>query len=512
MKSLKWRIAIVLLVLLASLYALFTKPVNFGLDLQGGTHLVLQIDVEKALKNEASAFMRDIKNLLVDKGIEVLKVKREGEEIAIKLIDPEKVSKAVDLISKDFGGTFKISVNGTEIMLSFKESFVSKEVDRLAEQALETIRNRIDELGVAEPVIVRNGRDRIIVELPGVKDPDRAKQIIGRVAKLEFMEVVDVADTKEELVQKQGGAIPEDCKVLPQDIKDKSGKVIGHRYYLVKKEPILTGAYLKNAYPSTDEYGMPAVSFELNGEGARIFSDYSGKHVGTRLAIVLDEKVQSAPVIRSRIGARGQITGQFTYQEAKDLSIVLRAGALPAPVRFIEETTVGPSLGKESVERGVKAGISGLVIVMIFMIFYYKFSGFVADLALGMNVILLWAALGSLGATLTLPGIAGYILTIGMAVDANVIIFERIKEELKKGRMLLSAVEAGFSTAWGTIIDANITTIAAAAVLFQFGTGPIKGFAVTLSLGILSSMFTAVFVTKVILDILVRYREKLFSI
>ncbi len=512
MKGLKVRIFIVLVALAASIYSLIANPVNFGLDLQGGTHLVLQIDIDKALENEASSFMRDIKSLLEDKGIEVLKIKRDGKRIILKLLDPDKVQETVNIIRKEFKDTFDVSVSGTEIDLSFKNAFILSEIDRLAEQALETIRNRIDELGVAEPVIVRNGRDRIIVELPGVKDPDRAKQIIGRVARLEFMEVVDVADSEDELIQKQGGAIPDDCKILPQDIKDKSGRVIGHRYYLVKKEPILTGAYLKNAYPSTDEYGMPAVSFELNGEGARIFSDYSGKHVGTRLAIVLDGKVQSAPVIRSRIGARGQITGQFTYQEAKDLSIVLRAGALPAPVKFIEETTVGPSLGKESVERGIKAGISGLIIVMLFMIAYYKFSGFIADVALGMNVILLWAALGSLGATLTLPGIAGYILTIGMAVDANVIIFERIKEELRKGRILLSAVEAGFSTAWGTIIDANITTIAAAAVLFQFGTGPIKGFAVTLSLGILSSMFTAVFVTKVILDILVKYKEKLFSI
>jgi len=511
MKSLKFRIAVVLIALFGSLYALFTKPVNFGLDLQGGTHLVLQVDIEKALQDEASSLMRDIRNSLLDKGVQVLSIERKGKDVYVKLLDPEDVRKAVKLIEDDFK-QFNVKVSGTDISLSFKRKFIADEVDRLAEQALETIRNRVDELGVAEPVIVRNGKDRIIVELPGVKDPDRAKKIIGRVAKLEFMEVVDVANSKDELIQKQGGKIPEDCKVLVQDLKNKEGKVVSHRYYLVKKEPILTGAYLKNAYPSTDEYGMPAVSFELNGEGARIFSDYSGKHVGTRLAIVLDDKVQSAPVIRSRIGARGQITGQFTYQEAKDLSIVLRAGALPAPVRFIEETTVGPSLGKESVERGVKSGIAGLILVMLFMIVYYRFSGFIADLALGMNVILLWAALGTLGATLTLPGIAGYILTIGMAVDANVIIFERIREELRKGRMLLSAVEAGFSTAWGTIVDANVTTIAAAAVLFQFGTGPIKGFAVTLSLGILSSMFTAVFVTKVILDVIVNYRQKLFSI
>jgi preprotein translocase subunit SecD len=257
---------------------------------------------------------------------------------------------------------------------------------------------------------------------------------------------------------------------------------------------------------------MPAVSFELNSEGARIFKAYTSKHVGTRLAIVLDGKVQSAPTIRSAIGARGQITGQFSYQEARDLSIVLRAGALPAPVKIIEETTVGPSLGKESIEKGIKAGVAGLILVILFMVVYYRLSGVIADLALLMNVCILWASLALLGATLTLPGIAGFILTIGMAVDANVIIFERIREELRKGRNLFSAVEAGFSRAWGTIIDANVTTLIAAAVLFQFGTGPIKGFAVTLSLGILSSMFTAVFVTKVLLDVIVKYKKNYFSI
>ncbi|RUM45248.1 MAG: protein translocase subunit SecD, partial [Desulfurobacterium sp.] len=460
------------------------------------------------------------------------------------------------MVKEDYGDMFKVSVSGKRILLEMKPSYVTKEVDRLAEQALETIRNRVDELGVAEPVIVRNGKDRIIVELPGIKNPERAKKVIGKVAKLEFKEVVDVARTPdelitklkgtippmstvvvkpspfgptfflvkggkeekievrnlEELVEKFGGEVPEDQQVLIQEIKNKEGKVVGYTFFIVKREPILTGAYLKDAYPSTDEYGMPAVSFELNSEGARIFKAYTSKHVGTRLAIVLDGKVQSAPTIRSAIGARGQITGQFSYQEARDLSIVLRAGALPAPVKIIEETTVGPSLGKESIEKGVKAGIAGLILVMLFMIVYYKLSGVIADLALLMNVSILWASLALLGATLTLPGIAGFILTIGMAVDANVIIFERIREELRKGRNLFSSVEAGFSRAWGTIIDANVTTLIAAAVLFQFGTGPIKGFAVTLSLGILSSMFTAVFVTKVLLDIVVKYKKSFFSI
>jgi len=556
MKKLKWKISFVVLILAGALYVVLTRPINLGLDLKGGTHLVLQIDVKKALEDEVSADLREIKRKLEDENVPVVSAKREGTRIVIKLLSENYVKQAVSTIREDYSGTFNVIVSGKEIVLSLKPSYKAKEIDRFAEQALETIRNRVDQLGVAEPVIVRNGKDRIIVELPGIKNPERAKKVIGKVANLEFKEVVDTARNVAELITKLGGTlpqgayvfsrpspkgivfyelkgkkeaelpyksvedlikgfggkIPEDEEVLLQEIKNKSGKVVGYNFFIVKREPILTGAYLKDAYPSRDETGMPAVSFVLKSEGARIFEDYTAKHIGTRLAIVLDGKVQSAPVIRSRIGARGQITGQFTYQEARDLSIVLRAGALPAPVKIVEETTVGPSLGKESVEKGIKAGIAGILIVMLFMLVYYKVSGFAADLALLMNVVLLWCLMVLLGATLTLPGIAGFILTVGMAVDANVIIFERIREELRKGRNLFSAVEAGFSKAWGTILDANVTTLIAAAVLFQFGTGPIKGFAVTLSLGILSSMFTAVFVTKVILDLIVNYKPKVFSV
>jgi len=556
MKNLKWKLIFVLLVLAGALYVALTKPINLGLDLRGGTHLVLQIDIEKALENEVSAALREIKRKLEEENVPIVSIKRDKTTIEIELLTGDEVNKAVSLIKEDYGEMFNVKVAGKKITLTLNPNYVSKEIDRLAEQALETIRNRVDELGVAEPVIVRSGKDRIIVELPGVKDPERAKKVIGKVANLEFKEVVDVARTPdelitklggtipqgatvivepsptgpkfylvkdgkreeirvksfEELVEKFGGKVPEEQQILIQEIKNKDGKVVGYNFFIVKREPILTGAYLKDAYPSRDEYGMPAVSFVLNSEGARIFENYTAKHIGTRLAIVLDNKVQSAPVIRSQIGARGQISGQFSYQEARDLSIVLRAGALPAPVKIIEETTVGPSLGKESVEKGVKAAVAGMVIVMLFMIIYYKTAGVIADLALLMNVLFLWALMALIGATLTLPGIAGFILTIGMAVDANVIIFERIREELRKGRNLFPAVEAGFGRAWGTILDANVTTLIAAAVLFQFGTGPIKGFAVTLSLGILTSMFTAVFVTKVLLDILVRYKPSLFRI
>lgn len=556
MKSLKLRIAIVLLVLLGAVYIALTKKVTLGLDLQGGTHLVLQVDTKKAIEDELSSVVRDIENALTSENIPVVSVDVKNQTATITLLEKDSIPQAVKIIKDNYKDMFNIETRGNTIILKLKKSYVSKEIDRLTEQALETIRNRVDELGVAEPVIVRNGKDRIIVELPGVKNPEHAKKVIGKVAKLELKEVVGVyrdptqlllalganlppnasivakpsptgpkfylvengretplkAKSLEEIVKQFGGKLPDTEQILYQEIKNKNNKVVGYTFYILKRMPIITGAYLKDAYPGRDQYGMPAVNFVLNSQGAKIFEQYTAKHIGTRLAIVLDNKVQSAPVIQSEIGARGQITGHFTYQEARDLAIVLRAGALPAPVKIIEETTVGPSLGKESIEKGIKAGVSGLIIVMIFMIFYYKLSGLVADLALLMNVILLWSAMAALGATLTLPGIAGFILTIGMSVDANVIIFERIREELRKGRNLFSAVEAGFSRAWGTVLDSNVTTLIAAAVLFQFGTGPIKGFAVTLSLGILSSMFTAVFVTKVILDIIVRYKPRIFSI
>ncbi len=512
MKSLKWRAALILAVLAAALYILATNKITLGLDLRGGSHLVLKVEAKKAVWDEISTYAEEIKQQLEDDDIPVLGITQKGDTLLVELLDPSLAAKAAKVIKKDYSNVFDVAVKNGNVLLKVKQSFVLNEENRVTEQALETIRNRIDQLGVAEPIIVKSGRERIIVELPGIKNPERAKKVIGKVAKLEFMEVVDVADSKKELLKKYGGHVPKGTVILPQEIRDKTGRVVQKRWFLLRKKPILTGAYLKDAYPSTDQYGMPAVSFELKKQGAKIFERYTASHIGTRLAIVLDNKVQSAPVIRSKIGAQGQITGQFTYEEAKELAIVLRAGALPAPVKIIEETTIGPTLGKESIQKGIQASVAGLIVVMLFMAFYYRVSGIVADIALFMNMILLLALLALLGATLTLPGIAGFILTIGMSVDANVLIFERIREELKKGRSLLSAVEVGFSEAWRTILDANVTTLASAAVLFQFGTGPVKGFAVTLSLGILCSLFTAVFVTKVIIDFIVKYKPSFFSV
>ena len=520
-KKLRWRILTVLIVAVFSIYTALTKKVNFGLDLQGGSHLVFEVEVNKALKDRVLTASRDAKNVLEKHDIPVISVETSNNQIEITLLDENNIKDGIKILEDEFKNAFQISSKNGKILMKLKESFIREETDRLCEQALETIRNRVDELGVAEPVIVRNNINRIIVELPGIKDPERAKRVIGKVAKLVFKEVVWAGSLKDLLIKLgiSTEEIPKDSKkllsFLNSKVKEDEEVLKGadsSTYYILKRIPILTGQYLKDAYPTRDEYGMPAVGFELNSKGGEIFYNYTKNNIGKRLAIVLDNKVQSAPTIRSAIRSRGQITGNFSFQEARELSIVLRAGALPAPVKLLEETTVGPSLGKESVEKGLKAGIAGFLAVVVFMIIYYKVAGLLAVTALRMHVLILWSFLALLGATLTLPGIAGFILTLGMAVDANVLIFERIKEELRKGRGILPSVESGFSNAWATILDANITTLIASAVLFQFGTGPIKGFAVTLSLGIVSSMFTAVFVSKVLLDILIRYKPLAFRV
>jgi len=367
------------------------------------------------------------------------------------------------------------------------------------DQAVETITNRIDQFGVAEPDIRPQGRDRILVQLPGIKDPKRAVDIIGKTALLEF-KLVDEDNSLEEALK---GTIPPGDEILYQ-IKGEPGsqKKIP---FLLKKRAVLTGEYLTDARVRIDsQYSEPYVSISFDSRGARLFEQITGANIKKRLAIVLDSAVNSAPVIQDKIsGGRAQITGRFTMEEARDLAIVLRAGALPAPVKIIEERTVGPSLGKDSIDNGLKSMITGGLIVILFMVFYYRFAGILADVALFLNIIFIAAGLAFFGATLTLPGIAGIILIIGMAIDANVLIFERVREELRLGKTPRAAVDGGYSKALVTILDANITTLIAALVLFQFGTGPVKGFAVTLSMGIIASLFTALFVTRVIFDYLI---------
>jgi len=409
-------------------------------------------------------------------------------ENLIKLRDP-----IVDKILK-LGLDLK---GGMHLVLEIEESKIPEgtTVEDAVLRAIEIIRNRVDQFGVSEPLIARQGKKWIVVQLPGIKDPRSALEIIGKTALLEFKLV-----NEEKLKDAIEGKIPEGYELLESEEGEK---------FLVKKEPEITGSYLKDARVRIGGvYNMPYVSLEFNKEGAKIFSKVTSENINRRLAIILDGVVKSAPVIRTRIpDGRAIIEGNFTMDEARNLAIVLRAGALPAPVKVIENRTIGPTLGSDSIRKGVNAALIGGVLVIIFMIIRYKLGGILADFALILDLFLLVSFLALLKATLTLPGVAGIILTIGMAVDANVLIYERIKEELRAGKTVRSAIDSGYDKAFHTIMDANITTLIAAIFLFQFGTGPIKGFAVTLTLGIIVSMFTAIFVTKTIWEIILGRRK-----
>lgn len=373
----------------------------------------------------------------------------------------------------------------------------SEDVKYAVDTAIEIIRNRIDQYGVVEPSITHQGEKRIVVDLPGVEDPQGAVELIGKTALLEFKLVDEKGDVSKALE----GDIPLDDEILYQYREGKSSP------YLIKKETLLTGSTIKDARVEINQWGQPYVALEFNSEGAKKFEEITGRHIGERLAIILDNAIQSAPVIKTRIpGGKAVIEGNFTMDEASKLRIVLKSGALPIPFSIIQNTTVGPSLGRDSIQKGLLSGIIGLLVVLVFMGLYYKKAGLIADLALLLNLLFILAALVALKATLTLPGIAGIILIIGMSIDANVIIFERIREELEKERAPRSALDAGYNKALRTILDANITTLITALILFQFGSGPIKGFATTLSIGILASLFTAIVVTRVIFNLLLAGR------
>ena len=403
-------------------------------------------------------------------------------------------------------------LGGMQLMLQVEKSGLKKETAKdVTDRALEIIRNRIDALGVAEPVIQKAGEDRILIQLPGVKDPERAIEIIGRTALLEFKLVNDDRGLLDKALS---GEVPDGYEVVYLVEKDERGISREGSPLLLKKEAELTGSGLKDAYVGIDNNGLPEVRLEFNRKGAGKFAKITGANIEKRLAIVLDGKVFSAPVIRDRIpGGKAQISGRFTMQEAKDLAIVLRAGALPAKLSIIQKRIVGPSLGRESIKKGTTSAILGAILVVLFMVIYYAASGMIANFALFLNVLIILAVLAFFKATLTLPGIAGIALTIGMAVDANVLIFERIREELKIRKMIRSSIDAGYEKALVTIVDSNLTTVIAGFVLFLFGTGPIKGFGLTLTIGILANIFTAVFVTKLIFDLICsRYKMERMSI
>jgi preprotein translocase subunit SecD len=515
-RKLMWRWVLIGVVTAAAVFFMWPpdKKIHLGLDLRGGIHLVLQVNTQDAVRAEVDDATERVRGDLTEKGFAPAMVTRLPDGTGFRLrLAPETPAKTLDKVIDDRLAEFKVD-RGVELTATLKPEVTRAIKDMAVRQGLETIRNRIDQFGVAEPVIQRQGieGDRIVVQLPGVDDPARVKDLIRATAFLEIKPVVSVAPTQEALLAASGGKVPEDAEVVSGDVEDMEGRVTGREYYLLKKASVVTGRDLRTARRSQDQYGQPAVSFTLNPEGATKFGAYTGAHIGDRMAIVLDNKVRSAPVIRGQISDSGIIEGNFTVQGAEDLALVLRAGALPASITYLEERTVGPSLGRDSVIRGLRAGLVGLVLVVAFMLFYYRGAGINADVALVLNAVLLLGAIGMFKATLTLPGIAGIILTIGMAVDSNVLIFERIREELALGKTVRNAIDLGFQRALSAIIDSNLTTIISALFLFQFGTGPIKGFAVTLTVGLTISMFTAVFVSRSIFEALLSRRAKVTTL
>ena len=471
-----------------------------GLDLQGGMHLVLSVDQEKALETHTQRLVSSVEEEFKKKNIAYGSAVRTGfDGMTVSYPDEKTRQEITKVVADEFGVFDAPTASDGKLFFRLAEKETKRLRDWALSQALETIRNRIDKFGVAEPVIQKQGDREIVVQLPGLKDPERAIQLIGKTAVLEFRLVDDSMDPYRAL----SVGPPPDSEILyqPKYIKEtgKTEKIP----FLIRKEVLLTGDSLSDARVAFDsQYNEPYVSLTFDSNGARIFERITSQNVGKRLAIVLDGNVHSAPSIREAIsGGRAQITGSFTYDEATDLAIVLRAGALPAPVNIEQNVTVGPTLGADSIKAGVQAAILGGILVLIFMLIYYKVSGFIADFAVFLNIVMLLGAMAWLNTTLTLPGIAGIILTMGMGVDSNVLIFERIKEELRSGRTPRSAVNAGYDHAWWTIVDSHVTTLITAAVLFQFGSGPIKGFAVSLSLGIMINLFTSLVGTKVAFDI-----------
>ncbi|GAK52078.1 protein-export membrane protein secD [Candidatus Moduliflexus flocculans] len=508
--DLQWKIPLVVILTALAIGALYYTPLNLGLDLQGGLHLILEVQADKVIEKELTRSKDALTSEFKKERLKVTAIEVEVPD-TLKITAPtaEEAEKLLAYIHKEFSNfEEKSGINGNVFSVQFKTQVTEYWKENAIKQALLTIRNRIDQYGVSEPIIQRQGKERIIVELPGVKDLQRAIELINVTAELRFQLVRDMAATEEQLLKRYNSKAPEGTVILPgvaeTDDTQPLAKDTPKAFYLVEKEAKVTGANLKDARVSKDEMGMSAVSFEFDREGAKLFSALTEANIGTQLAIVLDGKVQSAPVIRSKISSQGQITGNFTVEKATDLAIVLRAGALPAPMKILQNVSVGPSLGEDSIRSGKNAIMIGAGIVFLFMIAYYKFSGIIADVALVINLLLMMGALTYFGATLTLPGLAGIALTIGMAVDSNILIYERIKEEMRKGKTLRSAVENGFARAHVTIIDANLTTLLSGAILFQFGTGPIKGFAVTLSVGIITTLFTALIVSKVIFDLLLQ--------
>jgi preprotein translocase subunit SecD len=513
-KNLRWKLLVILAVTAIAVYAFYPprQKVRLGLDLKGGVHLVLRAHTDDALRLETDTSAERLRQRLRERGITVGSVQVvDASSFRVEGVPSDKDAEFRQVADDETAAAFNRASGVNAYTFSLRDPVALQLRREAVRQALQTIERRVNELGVAEPIVAEHGSagDQILVQLPGVTDVQRAKDIIRSTAVLELKLVEDgPAATREALLATRNNQLPPDLEVLAGTSEvSASGERPETVYYLVRKAAVVRGNDLRNARPTLDSNNQPAVNFQLSREGARKFGTATGENVGRRLAIILDGRVQSAPVINSRIDTDGIIEGSFTNQEVADLALKLRSGALPVNLTYLEERTVGPSLGADSIRAGVIASLGGMVLVAFFMLFYYKLTGINAIVSVLLNLVILLGFMAYIGATMTLPGVAGFILTIGMGVDSNVLIFERIKEELAAGKGVRAAVAAGFDRVFLTILDTHVASLIAAAFLFQFGTGPIRGFATTLFFGLISNVFTAVFVSRTLFELILSRRS-----
>jgi preprotein translocase subunit SecD len=486
------------------------KPgkIHLGLDLKGGIHLVLQVVTDDALNATVDDAVGAARQQATTKGISVAAIHRvDATSFAVEGVEPARVKDMREIL-KDYFRSPEWDVREPtdgKFVVKMTDPFVNQVRDRTVKEAIRTLERRVNQLGVAEPIIAQHGArgDQILVQLPGVTDVEQAKRVISTTAQLSLKMVEDSAGTRESLLEKTQGKVPDNMEVVQGPGREPGQPV----FYLVRKEAVITGRDLKNARAGVGQNNEPDVQFTLNPAGATKFGRETGRSVGRQLAIVLDGSVASAPTIHQQINAEGQITGRFTAQEADELAKVLRAGALPATLKYLQQLTVGASLGRDSIRQGIMAAAMGMAFLAIFMLLYYRLSGLNAIIALSANILILLGAMAYTGATLTLPGIAGIILTVGVGVDTNVLVFERIREELRNGRTVKAAINNGFDRVWITILDTHATALIAAAFLFQFGTGPVKGFAVTLVMGLIANIFASYLVSRFIFEWVLGHRK-----
>ena len=515
MKNVRMRLSLTLVVIALAVLAFYPpdQKINLGLDLKGGVHLVLKVQTDDALRSETEITSERVRDTLTRNGVQF-------SDIEVTAADEFRISGVTDdsglrEATLDAETTFNRDSSGGVYTFTIKPNIANQLRDEAVTQALQTIERRVNELGVAEPVVARySGREQILVQLPGVSDVQRAKQVIRSTAQLQIRLVENPTPfpTREAAMQAFNNVLPSDVEILPGRLEGSgTAGTAGTVYYAVKKVSVISGNELRSAAQSLDQFNRPAVAFTLKQDAAQRFGTFTQSNIGRPLGVVLDDRVMSVATIQDRITDNGQITG-IGREEMQDLVITLKSGALPASLTYEEERTVGPSLGRASIEAGVYASVAGLLMVMVFMLVYYRLTGINAIVSVAVNLVLLLGMMAYLGATMTLPGIAGFILTIGMGVDSNVLIFERIKEELAANKGARAAVNAGFDRVWWTIVDTHVTSLIAAALLFQFGTGPIRGFATTLTIGLISNVFTAVFVSRTIFELILTRRRQVQTI